>query len=66
MISGVHARVPTQPEEVRAFFRDVLQLPSIDAGRGWLIFGPPAELGIHPSEDGERAGALPPDATTCT
>jgi predicted enzyme related to lactoylglutathione lyase len=52
MITGVHALLySTQPEEVRAFFRDVLQLPSVDAGRGWLIFAlPPAELGIHPSE----------------
>jgi predicted enzyme related to lactoylglutathione lyase len=42
----------TEPEEVRAFFRDVLRLPSVDAGRGWLIFAlPPAELGVHPSED---------------
>ena len=53
MITGVHALLySTQPEEVRAFFRDVLQLPSVDAGRGWLIFAlPPAELGVHPSED---------------
>ena len=38
----------------RAFFRDVLGFPAVDAGGGWLIFGlPPAEVGIHPSE-GER------------
>ena len=53
MITGVHALLySTQPEEMRAFFRDVLELPSVDAGRGWLIFAlPPAELGVHPSED---------------
>jgi hypothetical protein len=42
-------------EEVRAFLRDVLKLPSVDAGHGWLIFSlPPAELGIHPAEKGSH------------
>src|SRR6186713_1665501 len=52
MINGVHALIYTkQADEVRAFFRDVLQWRTVDAGHGWLIFGmPPAELGIHPSE----------------
>ena len=37
----------------RAFFGDVLELDSVDAGGGWLIFAlPPAELGVHPT-DGE-------------
>ena len=55
MITGVHAIIYTkQADAVRAFFRDVLRTPHVDAGRGWLIFAlPPAELGIHPSEDGE-------------
>jgi hypothetical protein len=36
--------------KVRAFFADVLGLPSVDAGGGWLIFAlPPAELAIHPA-----------------
>ena len=36
-------------EKVRAFFSDVLGLPSADAGGGWLIFAlPPAELAVHP------------------
>src|SRR5947207_11174610 len=40
-------------EKVRAFFADVLGMPSVDAGGGWLIFGlPPAELAVHPA-DGE-------------
>jgi catechol 2,3-dioxygenase-like lactoylglutathione lyase family enzyme len=35
----------------RAFFRDILGLKSVDAGRGWLIFAlPPAEAAFHPSE----------------
>ena len=41
------------PEGMRAFFRDVLGLNSVDAGGGWLIFAlPPAELAAHPAEDG--------------
>ena len=52
MITGVHAIVfSPQADEVRAFFRDVLELDSVDAGGGWLIFAlPPAELGVHPAE----------------
>jgi hypothetical protein len=41
-------------EALRGFLRDVLELESVDAGGGWLIFGlPPAELAAHPSE-GDR------------
>lgn len=52
MIVGVHSVIySTNPEEDRAFFRDVLQLPNIDVGGGWLIFGlPPAEVALHPSD----------------
>jgi hypothetical protein len=36
----------------RAFLANVLGLPSVDAGGGWLIFAlPPAEVAVHPSED---------------
>ena len=51
MINGVHAIIFSDDAEgVRAFFRDVLRLPSVDAGHGWLIFAlPPAELAAHPS-----------------
>ena len=42
-------------EATRAFFRDVLELESVDAGGGWLIFSlPPAELGVHPTEDAPK------------
>jgi catechol 2,3-dioxygenase-like lactoylglutathione lyase family enzyme len=53
MINGVHALVYAKDaEKVRAFFKDTLGFPSVDAGHGWLIFTlPPAELGIHPAED---------------
>ena len=51
MINGVHAIIYSDDAEgVRAFFRDVLELPSVDAGGGWLIFAlPPAELAAHPA-----------------
>jgi predicted enzyme related to lactoylglutathione lyase len=54
MITGVHAVIfTTGAEQDRAFFRDVLKLPSVDAGGGWLIFAlPPAELAAHPAEEG--------------
>lgn len=50
MIRGVHAMFySSQPEELRAFFRDKLGLPSSDVGGGWLIFDvPEAEMGVHP------------------
>ncbi len=58
MITGVHATIFTQDvEQARAFFRDVLELPAVDAGGGWLIFAlPPAELAAHPTDgDGHHA-----------
>jgi catechol 2,3-dioxygenase-like lactoylglutathione lyase family enzyme len=57
MIDGVHAILFTRDAEaLRAFLRDVLELPSVDAGGGWPIFAlPPAELAAHPSEDGGRS-----------
>jgi predicted enzyme related to lactoylglutathione lyase len=56
MITGVHAIVFTpDPEALRAFLRDVLELPAVDAGGGWLIFAlPPAELAAHPSDGDGR------------
>jgi predicted enzyme related to lactoylglutathione lyase len=52
MFFGFHALVySADAERLRAFFRDVLEFPHVDAGHGWLIFTlPPAELGIHPAE----------------
>jgi catechol 2,3-dioxygenase-like lactoylglutathione lyase family enzyme len=54
VITGVHAIVfSPEAEKVRAFFRDVLGLSSVDAGQGWLIFAlPPAELAVHPDAGG--------------
>jgi catechol 2,3-dioxygenase-like lactoylglutathione lyase family enzyme len=55
-MNGVHMLIFSRDADAdRAFFRDVLGLGSVDAGGGWLIFGlPPAELGIHPDEEGGR------------
>lgn len=55
MITGFHALIYTdEAEKVRAFFRDVLEAPYVDAGQGWLIFAlPPAELGIHPKNEAD-------------
>ena len=52
MISGAHIIIYSKNAEAdRAFFRDVLGFPAVDAGGGWLIFElPPGELGIHPVE----------------
>src|SRR6185295_15344409 len=53
MVNGVHILVySTNPDADRAFFRDVLQFASVDAGGGWLIFAlPPAEAAFHPVGD---------------
>ena len=50
MIVGAHTLLfSPDPARDRAFLRDVLGFPHVDAGEGWLIFGmPPAELGVHP------------------
>jgi catechol 2,3-dioxygenase-like lactoylglutathione lyase family enzyme len=50
VIVGTHTIVFAEDAEAaRAFFRDVLGFPSVDAGDGWLIFAaPPGELAVHP------------------
>jgi predicted enzyme related to lactoylglutathione lyase len=56
-ITGVHAILMAEDADaVRAFLRDTLELESVDAGGGWLIFAlPPAELAAHPAaENGTR------------
>jgi catechol 2,3-dioxygenase-like lactoylglutathione lyase family enzyme len=52
VINGSHIILfSSDPEADRAFFVDVLELPNVDAGGGWLIFGlPPAEVAMHPTE----------------
>ncbi len=55
MIIGAHSIVYSRnPEADRAFLRDVLGFPYVDAGDGWLIFGlPPAEVAVHPSGEND-------------
>jgi catechol 2,3-dioxygenase-like lactoylglutathione lyase family enzyme len=52
MINGAHVIIySTNADADRDFFKDVLGLPGVDVGGGWLIFGlPPSEVAVHPSE----------------
>ena len=52
MIIGAHSIIYSKnPDADRAFLRDVLKLPNVDVGGGWLIFGlPPAEVAVHPGD----------------
>jgi len=54
VIFGAHVILFSRDADAdRAFLRDVLELPAVDAGEGWLIFAlPPAEVGVHPDEEG--------------
>jgi len=54
MIAGAHILLYSKdPVADRAFFKTVLEFPSIEIGGGWLLFAlPPAELAVHPT-DGE-------------
>jgi catechol 2,3-dioxygenase-like lactoylglutathione lyase family enzyme len=56
MINGAHIVINTKNSEAdRAFFRDILGFPSVDAGHGWLIFAlPPAEAAFHPADENGR------------
>ena len=53
MFTGAHVLLYSKdPDADRAFFRDVLEFPAVDAGHGWLIFAlPPAEVALHPVDD---------------
>jgi catechol 2,3-dioxygenase-like lactoylglutathione lyase family enzyme len=63
MITGFHTIIYSDDAAVtRAFFRDVLEWPYLDAHDGWLLFKtPPSEIGVHPtsSEQGEQWGQVP-------
>jgi hypothetical protein len=52
MIIGAHSIIYSKsPSADRDFLRNVLGLPNVDVGQGWLIFGlPPSEVAVHPSE----------------
>ena len=56
MIFGAHVILYSKDAAAdRTFLSDVLGFPSVDAGRGWLIFElPPAEMAVHPAEENGR------------
>jgi catechol 2,3-dioxygenase-like lactoylglutathione lyase family enzyme len=58
MLLGTHTIIYAKnADKARAFFRDVLGLRSVDAGRGWLIFAlPPGEVACHPAGEGTASG----------
>ena len=59
MITGFHTILySVDPDATRAFFRDVLSWPWVDARGGWLIFKtPPSEIGcIRPRSRPPTAG----------
>ena len=59
MFFGAHFLIYTSdPHADRAFLRDVLEFPYVDAGNGWLLFAaPPTELASHfgPVKEGTMA-----------
>jgi catechol 2,3-dioxygenase-like lactoylglutathione lyase family enzyme len=52
VILGAHVILYSSDAEAdRAFLKDLLGLPHVDAGGGWLILQlPPAEVAVHPAE----------------
>ena len=55
MIRGMHAMFySSEADALRNFLKDKLGLAGTDVGGGWLIFdAPEADLGVHPTENGE-------------
>jgi len=53
MIFGAHVIVYSKDATAdRAFLQEILGLPAVDAGQGWLIFAlPPAEVAVHPAQE---------------
>jgi catechol 2,3-dioxygenase-like lactoylglutathione lyase family enzyme len=56
MINGAHVVIYSKDAEAdRAFFRDVLKFPAVDAGHGWLIFAMPrAEVAFHDGDNNDK------------
>ena len=52
MIAGAHVILYSSDADAdRAFLQDLLELPAVDAGGGWLILQlPPAEVAVHPAD----------------
>lgn len=55
MITGGHVVIYSKDAEAdRAFLREVLKFPFVDAHGGWLIFKlPPSEVAVHPSDEND-------------
>jgi hypothetical protein len=53
MIVGGHVALPSRDEKAdKAFFREVLKFPHVDAGGGFLLFAlPPSEFAVHGGGD---------------
>jgi len=68
MIFGTHLLLYSRDAEAdRAFFRDVLRFPQVDAGEGWLIFAmPPAEIGVHPAGHNQAESLAGQDLASAT
>ena len=48
MINGGHSIIYSKsPEDDRAFLRDVLKLPNVDVGDGWLILSGGGKVGVY-------------------
>ncbi len=52
MMIGGHVMIQSADEAAdKAFFRDVLKFPHVDAGQGFFLFAlPPTEVAIHEAE----------------
>src|SRR6476660_1598088 len=52
MIRGAHVILYSSDADAdRALLRDLLDLPTVDAGGGWTILQlPPGEVAVHPAE----------------
>lgn len=52
MINAAHVIMYSRDADAdRTFLTEVLHLPHVDAGHGWLIFRlPPAEVAVHPTD----------------
>lgn len=55
MIVGAHVMLQSKNGEADiAFFRDILNLPHVDAGEGFLLFGVPrSEVAVHASDSND-------------
>lgn len=68
MLTSAHVLVyADDADATRAFFRDALGWPHVDAGDGWLIFRlPPGELGVHPTGPGGAPSGTTAFSLMCT